>query len=136
MRILEVQISQDIRKYKAKDIGNFSFKEAGFIAVGMAAAFLTYKLTKGVEVAIIPLGITLIIGFFKPYGMSFLQFIRTVGKETFTPHCYINETDFEYDVSNFKKMYGDDVVIPTEWNVIQTNAPVKINKRDKIKIIK
>ena len=30
---MEVQISQDIRKYKTKDIGNFSFKEAGFVAV-------------------------------------------------------------------------------------------------------
>mgnify|MGYP002707313426 CR=1 FL=1 len=63
---MEVQISQDIRKYKTKDIGNFSFKEAGFVAVGLAAAFLTYKLAGDVSIAFIPLAIVLIIGFFKP----------------------------------------------------------------------
>lgn len=133
---MEIQISQDIRKYKTKDIGNFSFKEAGYIAGGMAAAFLTYKLTQSTEVAIFPLGIILILGFFKPYGMSCIQFIRTVGKETFTPQCYINETDFEYDCTEFQELYGKDVVIPAEWNVIQTSVPAKINKQDKAKIFK
>lgn len=40
---MEVQISQDIRKYKTKDIGNFSFKEAGFVAVGLAAAWKMFR---------------------------------------------------------------------------------------------
>lgn len=136
MKTLEIQISQDIRKFKTKDIGNFSFKEAGFLVAGLAAGFLVYKLSGSLELAIPPAGIILIIGFFKPYGMSAIQFLRTVGKEKLTTQCYINETDFEYNCEDFKELYGDDVVIPTGWDVIQTNTPVKISKQDREKIIR
>lgn len=36
---MEILIGQDIRKYKTKDIGNFSFKEAAFLAAGAAVGF-------------------------------------------------------------------------------------------------
>ena len=133
---MEIQISQDIRKFKTKDVGNFSFKEAGFLAGGVAAGFLVYKLTGSLEIAIPPAFVILIIGFFKPYGMSCIQFVRTVLKEKLSAQCYINETDFEYNCEEFKELYGDDVVIPTSWDVIQTNTPVKINKQDNEKIIR
>jgi len=133
---LEIQISQDIRKFKTKDVGNFSFKEAGFIVLGLGVGFLTYKIFGKFETAIIPMGVVLVFGFFKPYGMSFLQFIRTVGKETLTPQCYINETDFEYNFDDFEELYGKDVVIPTDLSVIQTTNTVKINKKDKAKILR
>ena len=95
---MEIQISQDIRKYKTKDIGNFSLAEAGFIAVGCGAGFLVYKLTGNYEYAIPPTGIILAFGFLKPYGMSLPQFLKTVVKETMlSPRIYINESDFEYD---------------------------------------
>lgn len=95
---MEIQITQDIRKYKTKDIGNFSFKEAGFIAVGIGAGFLTYKLTGNMESAVLPMMLVFVVGFFKPFGMSFPQFLKTVVKESFlTPRIYINESDFEYD---------------------------------------
>lgn len=136
MRFLEIQIGQDIRKYKTKDVGNFSFKEAGFLAAGLAAGFLTYKLTGSLEIAIFPAGIVLILGFFKPYGMSAIQFMKTVVKESLTTQCYINETDFEYDPNEFEELYGDDVVIPASWNAIQASTPAKINKQDKEKIIR
>ncbi len=129
---MEIQIGQDIRKYKTKDIGNFSFKEAGFLAVGAAVGFLAYKLTSTFEAAIIPAGIILIFGFFKPYGMSCWAFMRTVLKENMTTQCYINETDFEYNSEAMKELYGDDYVIPAEWDVIQTpTTPAKINKQDR-----
>lgn len=138
---MEIQISQDIRKFKTKDIGNFSFKEAGFLAAGMAVGFLIYRLTGGFELAIPPAAIILIIGFFKPYGMSVIQFLRTVVKEKLTTQCYINETDFEYNCDEFKELYGDDIgsryahVIFASLNVNQTNKPVKINKQDRQRII-
>lgn len=132
---MEIQISRDIRKFKTKDIGNFSFKEAGFLAVGVAVGFLIYRLTRSIEWAIPPAAIILILGFFKPYGMSFLQFLKTVVKEKLTTQCYVNETDFEYNYDEFKELYGDDIVIPTETEVIQTTTPVKINKQDKQRII-
>ena len=132
---MEIRISQDIRKFKTKDIGNFSFKEAGFLAAGLAIGFLVYRLTRSIEWAIPPAAIILIVGFFKPYGMSFMQFLRTVVKEKLTVQCYINETDFEYNCEEFKKLYGEDVVIPTGTDVIQTSTPVKISKEDRQRII-
>jgi hypothetical protein len=128
---LEIQIGQDIRKFKTKDIGNFSFKEAGYLAAAAAVAFATYKVTASMETAILPAGIVAIFGFFKPYGMTFFQFLKTVGAEKLSTQCYINETDFEYNPDEFKELYGDDVVIPADWNVIQTDKPAKINKTDK-----
>ena len=126
---MEIQIGQDIRKYKAKDIGNFSFREAAFLAVGVTAGYLTYKLTGSYEEAILPAGIVLAFGFLKPYGMTFTQFIRTVVREKITPQCYINETDFVYDIEEIKAEYGNDYVIPAEWNVIHTNTSAKIKKQ-------
>ena len=99
---MDIQIGQDIRKYKTKDIGNFSFKEAGFLAAGVAAAYVVYRLTNSMEYAIPPMGIICIFGFFKPYGMSFWTFLRTVLKEKLTTQCYINETDFEYSFEEGK----------------------------------
>lgn len=60
---MEILIGQDIRKYKTKDIGNFSFKEAAFLAAGAAVGFLTYKLTGSIEIAIPPAGLILFFGF-------------------------------------------------------------------------
>ena len=143
---MEIQISRDIRKFKTKDIGNFSFKEAGFLAGGLAVGFVIYNLTQSLETAIPFAGIILIFGFFKPYGMSMTQFIRTVVREKLTTQCYINETDFEYNYDEFKELYGDDIhfAIPTD-EVIQTKgteqkgqdkASVKINKQDNERIIR
>ena len=133
---MEIQIGQDIRKYKTKDIGNFSFKEAAFLATGVAIGYAAYKISGGImEAAIFPAGIVMIFGFFKPYGLTCTQFIKTVLAENLTPQCYINETDFVYNEEEVKKIY-DDVVIPAEWNVIQTNTTAKINKQDRSKLIR
>ncbi len=131
---MDIQIGQDIRKFKTKDIGNLSFKEAGFLAVGVGLGALVYKMTGSMEYAIPPVGIVCIFGFFKPYGMSFWTFMRTVLKENLSVQCYINETDFEYNPEEFPELYGEDVVIPADWDVIQTNSPAKINKKDKQRI--
>lgn len=133
---MEVPINQDIRKYKTKDIGNFSFKEAGFIVIAIGAAFLTYKLNRSIEVAILPMMLILIIGFFKPFGMTFIQFMRTVVREQLTPRTYIWESDFEYDADEFENLYGEKIRVSSEWSVIQTASVNKINKIDKSLIIK
>lgn len=82
---MEIPITKDIRKFKTKDIGNFSLKQVGVIALGFGIGFITYKLSSSIEAAIIPLGIIIILGFFKPYGMSCIQFIKTVGVEKTFP---------------------------------------------------
>lgn len=138
---MEIKISQDIRKFKTKDVGNFSFKEAGYIAIAMAVGFAVYRLTKKLEYAIPFVGVILIVGFFKPYGMSFVQFLRTVVRERMTTQCYINETDFKYNYDEFEELYGKEVAayyskeVSVDSDVNQTNASTKINKKDRLRII-
>lgn len=137
---MEIRISQDIRKFKTKDIGNFSFREAGFLVLGVGAGALTYKLAgNSLELAIVPTGLILIIGFFKPFGMSFIQFVRTVLKENLlTPKTYVWETDFEYDAEELEQLHGEKIAIPSSWDVIQTNQETvnKMNKFDKANLIR
>ena len=104
---MELQISSDIRKFKTKDVGAFSFKEAGFIALAGACAYGSYIFQKKVlnleEIQVILLAplplIILAIGFVKPFGMSFLQFLRTVFAEwVIDPKIYIWESDFVFDL--------------------------------------
>lgn len=137
---MEINISQDIRKYKTKDVGNFSFKEAGFLVLGFGLAFITYKLTNNsLEVALIPFTIVAVFAFFKPNGMSCWQFLKTVGKEKLIPSTLINETDFIYDLEELKEQLGTEyhVVIPED--LIQSSSDNKntiISKFDEDLIIR
>lgn len=137
---MEITISQDIRKYKTKDVGNFSFKEAGFLVLGFGLAFITYKLTNNsLEVALIPFAIVAVFAFFKPNGMSCWQFLKTVGKEKLIPSTLINETDFIYDLEELKEQLGTEyhVVIPED--LIQSSSDNKntiISKFDEDLIIR
>ena len=133
---MEINISQDIRKYKTKDVGNFSFKEAGFLAIGFGLSFLTYKLSNSLEVAIFPFAIIAVFAFLKPYGMTFWQFLRTVGKEKLVPAVLINETDFVYDTDKLKKKYADYHVVETEELIQSNSAENKPNKYDEDLIIR
>lgn len=134
---MEIPISQDIRKYKTKDVGNFSFKEAGFIALGLGAAVVTYKLAgNSIEVALLPMMVIIAIGFLKPYGMSFFEFVRTVVADKLTPQTYINETDFQYNPDEFDELYENPIQVSPDWQVIQTQSSVKINKAEAARIIR
>jgi len=137
---MEIPISQDIRKYKTKDVGNFSFKEAGFIAIGIGVGFLCNKVfNMTLEACILPMGIVFVFGFFKPYGMTFIQFLRTVGKEKISPITYINETDFVYNLDEYEEIYGKDVfeqaTASTEWFIQNASVSNKITKSERPKIM-
>ena len=132
VKIVEIKISQDIRKFKTKDIGGFSFKEVGFIVLGVGLAILTYTLCgKSIELSIIPMALVLIVGFFKPCGMTFIQFLRTVGRDTLRPQVYIKETDFEYDMNELQKIYGSEYHVITTGDLIQSSPE---NNKEKINI--
>lgn len=133
---MEINISQDIRKYKTKDVGNFSFKEAGFLAIGFGLAFITYKLTNSLELAIPPFGVVAVFAFLKPYGMTFWQFLMTVGKEKLVPAVLINETDFVYDLEELKAENPDFNVVDTDVLIQSNSADNKANKFDEDLIIR
>lgn len=137
---MEIPISQDIRKYKTKDIGNFSFKEAGFIVIGVGIALLCYNVFHlSMEACILPMGVVLVFGFFRPYGMTFYQFLRTVGKESLTPATYINETDFEYILDDYEELYGKEIAEVTkasaEWFIQNPPVSNKITKNERSKLM-
>lgn len=134
---MEIEISQDIRKYKTKDIGNFSFKEAGFLAIGFGLAFATYKLAgNSLEIAIVPFMLVAVFTFFKPYGMTCWQFIRTVGKEKLIPSTLVNETDFVYDYDELEKEYGEEYHLVVPDDLIQSNSVVNKSKFDEDLILR
>ena len=135
---MEIPISKDIRKFKTKDIGNFSFKQAAFIALALGVAFLTFKFTNSLEVAVLPLVAIICFGFFRPYNMSCFQFLRTVGKDKLTPSIYINETDFVYNLDEFEELYGEEYKGYNDWELIQRSQSLntkKITKEEKALII-
>ncbi len=125
---MELKFSSDIRKFKTKDVGAFSFKEAGFIALAGASALGMWWLQKSMgttpQVALcVPIpAIILAIGFVKPFGMTFIQFLRTVFLEWFIePKVYIWESDYVYDLDELdltddeKQLYlmsDDDISVP------------------------
>lgn len=120
---MEIQISQDIRKFKTKDIGNFSFKEIGFLVIGFGLAFGVYTLTEGsIPAALIPFAAVAALAFLKPHGMTAIEYIRTVWRERITPSVYINETDFEYDMDALLNEYGSDYNVILTDNLNQSNS--------------
>jgi len=129
---MEIRVSKDIRKYKTKDIGNFSLKEAGFICIGVAAGAITYSLTGSLETAFVPLLVFLAFAFLKPFGLTLVQFLRTAVLDFFSPRIYIWETDFEYDYEEFGELYGENIIYDTEdEELIQSPDTFVINKKDK-----
>jgi hypothetical protein len=57
----------------------------------------------------------LLFGFFKPFGLSFFQFIKTVVNEKMlTPKCYHWESDFVYEMDKFGEIYGEEYTISEE----------------------
>jgi hypothetical protein len=126
---MEIPISGDIRKIQSKDIGNFSFKQAAFLAGGCLSAFVTFKLVGNLEIALIPMMIIVVFGFFKPYGMSFFTFLRTFAYEKiFSPQEYVNENDFEVDEETLALYEADGIDVSGAYDVIQTDRLQDINR--------
>lgn len=136
---MEIILNQDIRKFKTKDIGNFSFKEVGFIAAAAVLGYGVYYIEKKVLmmenlnvapivlVAMIPL----IIGFFKPQGMTFWQFLNTVVKENMVePKIYIWESDFVPDMDKYGEIYGEEYAL-TDERLVQLRELERIEHGEK-----
>ena len=128
---MEVIINKDIREYKVKDIGPFSLGQFAGLAVGAAMGYGVYFLEKhylhiegindiqiaSIIVAALP---GIVFGFVRPYGISFIKFLRTVFFENFTnPKIRKYESDFD-----FSKVYQ-----LTEEDMMSEKELKKHNKR-------
>lgn len=125
----EIKIQKDIRSFKTKDIGNFTFAQAGAIALMGVTGFITYKATNLWGIALIPASIIAVVAFFRPMGMSFITFMKTFVKEAVvSPKVYVNESDFEYDEESISEYANDYDLSPIA--VIQTEGGLN-KKRSK-----
>ncbi len=119
---MEIEVNQDIRKFKVKDIGPFSFKQAGFLALGGGLGFLLYSATGTLEMAIIPAALVAAFGFIKPFGMTFMQAMKLLMKEMATPPCYEYETDFVYNEEDIKILQKKGYSVTLSEKLIQSNT--------------
>ena len=129
---MDIQITQDIRKYKPKDLGPFSLKEIGFIIIAAGVGYAAHKFLHTEATTSIAFAFPiLVVGFLKPFGLSFIQFARTIIKEEFfSPREYYNETDFEYDPNKFEEVIGEEVSIPSNYNEKDVGLEFKRSKED------
>lgn len=117
---MEIIVNQDIRKFKTKDVGNFSFKELAFIIAAAVPGYGVYYIEKNImameQIEVLPIvlvaAVPLAFGFAKPQGMTFMQFLKTVVRENFVePKLYYWESDFEPDSDEFADLYGEDYAL-------------------------
>ena len=133
---MELPITTDIRNTKSKDIGNFSFQQAAFLAAGVGTGILTWKLTDSYELAFIPALLILVVGFFKPFGMPTWTFFSLFVKEkVMTPKNMVYEDDFEFDEDAVKLFQEDGYdVSEVEYAIQAAPQKYKWSKEDKGRI--
>ena len=114
--MIEIEIPKDVRDYEAKLIGPFTTRQL-FCFLGLVGAcFLTYKGTSALlgkdssfvviltMIAAIPFGL---VGWFKPYGMHFEKFAKSVFISTIlAPAKRLYKIENLYD--NFDKMIDNE----------------------------
>ena len=106
-----------------------------------AAGFAAYKyLNRSIDECVIFFaGPILAIGFIKPFGLTFREFLFTVFKEEFlSPRVYVNQTDFEYNPNELEELIGEPVRMSEEvWNNPEVNVmEFKHSKEDLKQIIR
>lgn len=114
---MEIKISQDIRKFKTKDIAMFSLKEAGFIAGALIIGYVAHFMLKlSLEITGLCMIPVLAIGFVKPFGLSLPKFLGIISKDLLEPREFGYGSDFVYDLEDdtVRELYGEDYVISEE----------------------
>lgn len=112
---MQIPINTDLRKFKAKDIGNFTFKEAGFLVAGLiigGGIFFLQSQGEGeinIPLCIIPAIIVILFGFLKPFGMEMKDFMGTIFLEMFLyPKVLKWDSDYVHEEDEAKKLFGDE----------------------------
>ena len=106
---MEVMINRDIREYAVKDVGPFTLKQAGCLAIAAVCGYGVFFLEKhflgltsvnefqiiSILIAALP-GIA--FGFIRPYKLSLWQYLRTIMFENIlSPKIRKYESDFDYE---------------------------------------
>lgn len=105
---MEVPINKDIRKYKVREVGVFTIREALGMVLMAAGCYIAYGIQMNtIGTVIMPfmfLGAApgICIGFVHYHGIPFEKFVKTVVIENvFNPRIRPYETETNYDLSDF-----------------------------------
>lgn len=129
---MEIRVSRDIRTYKTKDIGNFSFKEIAWLVLGIGLGILVYLTTKSFEWCIPPIAICLVFGFLKPFKMPMTKFIKIIGKDILSPRVYYWQSDFKVSEEDAE----DDELDAIQASKELEDMPVAYTKEEKALLFK
>lgn len=127
---MQIPINTDLRKFKAKDIGNFTFKEAGFLVAGMIVGAVLYFIQDDPNIAlcVIPAGLIIVAGFFKPFGLPMEQFLQTIFLEMFLyPKVLKWDSDYIHEEDEGKVLFGEDYKL-LDFGSVEEQANKKKNK--------
>lgn len=87
--MIEIEITKDIRKYESKLVGPFTTRQTICAAIACVIAYIVFRALEFLAIDIRLFVITIFIspllflGWIKPYGMKFEQFISTAFASTF-----------------------------------------------------
>ena len=103
---MEIPINRDLRKFKTRDVGRFSFKEFGWLCLGLLMGYGMYAIQKWVigmdtDLKLIALAMSppLAFGFLKIRGMTLKEWLSTVFTEKYlTPKNLMWEKEYIYEI--------------------------------------
>lgn len=82
---IEIKIPKEINKYEAKFIGPFTLRQSVALVVALPVSVILYNLLRQYApmelasiVCLVPAAAAYLFGWFKPYGMKFEEFLRSV----------------------------------------------------------
>lgn len=101
---IEIKIPKEVRKYEAKAVGPFTLRQLICLIICLPICVGLYALVKpylGVDLAgftvIIPAGIGWLFGWYKPYGMKFEKYMKTMFVNSFlAPSKRVYKTENYY----------------------------------------
>ena len=131
---MKVNVTGDIRKYKTKDIGNFTFVECLFILI--AAGFLIggTVIFHSFELGFIPAAITIAFCFARPMKMPLRKFLKMMVGEYTSPKKYYYESEFTFESENFEDLEKEIREIFDD-NEIQLFEPESLVQREKTLVV-
>jgi len=144
---MEIEINRDLRKYKSKDVGNFTFWQFGWGLAGIVAMAISVFIQKSLvtdfkftdvfnPITIIPGVPFLIIGFIELQHMNIFQYIKNIFPEKFLMKKQLPwKSEFEYKETTGKELFGEDCelipIIKDEDSNKRTNSKSQKKGRKK-----
>lgn len=133
--MIEVNIPKDLDRYEAKFVGPFTVRQTVSIVCALPVGILLFNVTKdslGVDVAgficLLPAVVAYLFGWYKPYGMKFEVFLRSVFVTT-----VLAPPKRKYKTENFYKILMSSKFEEEEDDFLLSDDKKKRKKKSKRK---